>query len=144
MNNIAFEMWIIFCHRDLHGSFIRCIKIVHKLPIVLCFQDDKKILLVTIIRQLNLVGTLYCNNIFLCQSQLENIIKFYIQSTLFTFYHTKFVLYNLLHFNETLFSGMFPGIKLERSHICGEPIKQILTHIWIKIHLILNIETSQY
>ena len=42
MNKIAFEMWIIFCQRDLHGSFIKCIKIGHKLPIVLCFQDDKK------------------------------------------------------------------------------------------------------
>ena len=101
MDKIAFEMGIIFCHRDLYGSFIRCIKIGEKLPIVLCFQDDKKILLVTIIRQLNFVRTLYCNNIFLCQSQLENIIKFYIQSTLLTFYHTKFVLYNLLHFNKT-------------------------------------------
>ena len=123
MDKIAFEMGIIFCHRDLHGSFIRCIKIGDKLPVVLCFQDDKTILLVTIIRQLNFVGTLYCNNIFLCQSQLENIIKFYIQSTLFTFYHTKLVLYNLLHFNKTFFSRMFPRIKLEVSHIRGEPIK---------------------
>ena len=35
-------MWIIFCHQDLHGGFIRCIKMGHKLSIVLCLQDDKK------------------------------------------------------------------------------------------------------
>ena len=75
------------------------------------------------IRQLNFARTPYCNEIFLCQNQLENIIKFYIQSTLFTFYHKKFVFYNLLHFNKTFFSRMFPGIKLEGSHICGEPTK---------------------
>ena len=60
---------------------------------------------------------------FLWQITLENIIRLYIQSTLFTFYHTKFVLYNFLHFNETFFSRMFPGITLEGSHICGEPTK---------------------
>ena len=75
------------------------------------------------IRQLNFARTLYRNEIFLCQSQLENIIKFYIQSTLLTFYHTKLVLYNLLHFNKTFFNRMFPGIKLEGSHICDEPTK---------------------
>ena len=134
-------MRIIFCHRDLSGSFIRCIKIVHKLSIVLCFQDDKKkILPVTLIRQLNFAGTLYCNEIFYVKVSLRILsdcifnLQFYIQS--------KFVLYNFLHFNETFFSRMFPGIKLEGSHICGEPTKQILTHI--KIQLILNIETTQY
>ena len=42
MNKIAFEMWIIYCHWDFHGSFIRCNKIGNKLPIILCFQKKKK------------------------------------------------------------------------------------------------------
>ena len=77
----------------------------------------KKIVPVTMIRQLHFDKTLYYNEIFLCQSQLENIVKFYIQSTLLTLYHTKLVLYNLLHFR------MFYGIKSEACHICREPTK---------------------
>ena len=101
-----FEIWIMFYHRDLPGNLIRCIKIGHKLP----GQTIE-----------------FCQNSllqreFLCQRQLESIIKFYIQSTLFTFHRTKFVLYNL-HFNETFFSRMFPGITLEGSHIFGESTK---------------------
>ena len=38
MNKIVFEMWIIFCHGDLHGSLIRCNKIGQKLPVILCFK----------------------------------------------------------------------------------------------------------
>ena len=94
---------------------------MHKLPIVLCFQDDKKDSTSNIDQAIEFCRNSLLPQDFLCQSQLENIIRLYIQSTLFTFYHTKLVLYNFLHFNETFFSRMFPGITLEGSHICGEP-----------------------
>ena len=71
------------------------------------FSKKKKIVPVAMIRQLNFDKTLYYNEIFLCQSQLENIVKFYIQSTLFTLYHTKLVLYNLLHFNKAFQQDVF-------------------------------------
>ena len=96
---------------------------MHKLPIVLCFQMIKKNSTSNIDQTNEFCRNSLLQRDFLWQIQLENIIRLYIQSTLFTFYHTKFVLYNFLHFNETFFSRMFPGITLEGSHICGEPTK---------------------
>ena len=122
MDKIAFEMGIIFCHRDLHGSFIRCIKIGDKLPVVLCFQDDKKILLITIIRQLNFVGTLYCNNFFYVKVSLRILSNF-----IFNLHCLLFIIQNLScttsYISTKLFSRMFPAITLEGSHACGEPTK---------------------
>ena len=78
-------------------------------------------------------------------SQFENIVKSYIQSTLLTLHYTKFVLYYVLHFNETFSSRMFPEIfirgksalvlgnfRSEVSHACDEPTKEVFARICIK------------
>ena len=81
--------------------------------------SKKKIVPVAMIRQLNFDKTLYYNEIFLCQSQLENIVKYchcllcIIQNWSCT---TSYI-------SAKLFSKMFSGIKSEACHICGEPTK---------------------
>ena len=81
--------------------------------------SKKKIVPVTMIRQLNFDKTLYYNEIFLCQSQLENIVKYchcllcIIQNWSCT---TSYI-------SAKVFSRMFFGIKSEACHICGEPTK---------------------
>ena len=123
-HNYTLVIWIKFCSKWELSSvteisikvLLGILKFVINCLLSYISKMIKKILPVTMTRQLNFARTLYCNKI-------ENIIKFSIQSTLFTFHHTKFVLYNLLHFNETFFSRMFPGITLEGSHLCGEPTK---------------------
>ena len=83
------------------------------------FSKKKKIVPVTMIRQLNFDKTLYYNEIFLCQSQLENIVKYchcllcIIQNWSCT---TSYI-------SAKVFSRMFSGIKSEACHICGEPTK---------------------
>ena len=83
------------------------------------FSKKKKNVPVTIIRQLNFDKTLYYNEIFLCQSQLENIVKYchcllcIIQNWSCT---TSYI-------SAKVFSRMFSGIKSEACHICGEPTK---------------------
>ena len=83
------------------------------------FSTTTKIVPVTIIRQLNFDKTLYYNEIFLCQSQLENIVKYchcllcIIQNWSCT---TSYI-------SAKVFSRMFSGIKSEACHICGEPTK---------------------
>ena len=131
MNEIAFKMWIIFCHWDLHGRFIRSIKIGHKLAVVLGVQDDKKN------STSNNGQTIeFCQNPLLQRDFFHVKVSLRILSNfifnlhcllinnlhcLFTSY--KFVLYHLLHLNEKFFSRIFPGITLEESHICAEPTK---------------------
>ena len=131
MNEIAFEMWIIFCHWDLHGRFIRSIKIGHKLAVVLGVQDDKKN------STSNNGQTIeFCQNpllqeiFFMSKSAWEYyqiLYSIYIVYSLTIYivclHHTKFVLYHLLHLNKKFFSRIFPGITLEESHICAEPTK---------------------
>ena len=83
------------------------------------FSKKKKIVPATMIRQLNFDKTLYYNEIFLCQSQLENIVKYchcllcIIQNWSCT---TSYI-------SAKVFSRMFSGIKSEACHICGEPTK---------------------
>ena len=85
-------------------------------------KKKKKIVPVTMIRQLNFDKTLYYNGIFLCQSQLDkfvNIVKYchcllcIIQNWSCT---TSYI-------SAKVFSRMFSGIKSEACHICGEPTK---------------------
>ena len=78
----------------------------------------KKIVPVTMIRQLHFDKTLYYNEIFLCQSQLENIVK-YCHCLLCIIQNWSCTTY----ISAKVFSRMFSGIKSEACHICGEPTK---------------------
>ena len=82
------------------------------------FSTTTKIVPVTIIRQLNFDKTLYYNEIFLCQSQLENIVK-YCHCLLCIIQNWSCTTY----ISAKVFSRMFSGIKSEACHICGEPTK---------------------
>ena len=71
------------------------------------------------IRQLNFDKTLYYNEIFLCQSQLENIVKYcHCLLCIIQNWHCT-----TSYISAKVFSGMFFGIKSEVCHICGEPTK---------------------
>ena len=78
----------------------------------------KKIVPVTIIRQLNFDKTPYYNEIFLCQSQLENIVK-YCHCLLCIIQNWSCTTY----ISAKVFNRMFSGIKSEACHICDEPTK---------------------
>ena len=82
------------------------------------FSTATKIVPVTIIRQLNFDKTLYYNEIFLCQSQLENIVK-YCHCLLCIIQNWSCTTY----ISAKVFSRIFSGIKSEACHICCEPAK---------------------